>query len=152
VRKRSATPLDETCAAVFCGNSRRRFFVFDFALWRRCRAFSTDPKESGSLFSLTTLADIKTKLIHRGKTAEAVKIAVFATQEFPESPSAWYHLGDACLRNGDRERARAAVERSLLLKPHDSLAIALLTSLEGATHRPHSECELRDSEVSTRLE
>jgi predicted Zn-dependent protease len=100
------------------------------------------------VFSLTTLTDIKTKLLNRGKTAEAVKIAVFATQEFPESPTAWYHLGDAHFQNGDRDRARAALERSLAFEPRDSAAMTLLKSLDAAAHRPHCEGALRDSDVS----
>lgn len=85
------------------------------------------------MFTLTTLADIKSKLLSQGKTAEAVKIAVFATQEFPDSSHSWFHLGEARYRHGDAAGAREALWRCLALSPQNGPALSLLDQIDGAT-------------------
>ena len=83
------------------------------------------------MFNLATLAQIKAKLIERGKPADAVKVAIFATQEFPEHSDSWYHLGEAYLHNGNREQAAQSIRRSLALHPAHPDAIRLLQQVDS---------------------
>lgn len=82
------------------------------------------------MFDVISLASIKTKLLERGKTDAALKVAIFATQEFPDEHTSWYHLGEAYLHTGDRHRAIESLRRSLAIAPANPAALNLLRSAE----------------------
>jgi predicted Zn-dependent protease len=83
------------------------------------------------LFDLTTLAEIKAKLLERGKPADALKVAIFATQEFPHHSDSWYHLGETYLHIGDKKQALESIRRSLALAPAHPETIRLLQQVES---------------------
>ena len=68
-------------------------------------------------------------LLERHRNGDAVAIFQLNAREFPDSWNAYDSLAEACLQNGEVERARANYLRSLELNPGNEGAKAALERL-----------------------
>ncbi len=87
-------------------------------------------KESGLYFDEGSFNFIGYSLINAGKIAEAVKIFQFNVELFPRSANAYDSLGEACMKNGNRELAIENYKKSLALNPDNENAKKKLEELQ----------------------
>ena len=79
------------------------------------------------------LLSIPHKLLAAGRYADAVKLLDLWFEEYPEGEYAWlahHDLGAACMKLGDKDRARQNLKKSLELNPDNSEAKQFLEELD----------------------
>lgn len=88
---------------------------------------------SGSYdFSDRPLNALGERLLGEGKGDQALALLKVDTEDNPKSGAALYLLGEARLATGDRDGAREAIEKSLVLDPRNPRARRKLEELKGA--------------------
>ena len=70
------------------------------------------------------------KFMNELKTREAIEVLKINTELYPESSNVYDSLGEACMNNGDRERAITNYKKSLELNPKNENATEMLKKLE----------------------
>ena len=68
-------------------------------------------------------------LLNMEKTDEAIKLFSLNTHYFPQSPNTWDSLGEACMKNGDKDKAIEYYEKALELDPESKTAQKALKKL-----------------------
>lgn len=61
------------------------------------------------------------KLLGEGKNKKAISVLKLNTMAYPEDANSWDSLGEAYMKNGDRDLAIAALKKSLSLKPKQNV-------------------------------
>ncbi|MCU0236965.1 MAG: tetratricopeptide repeat protein, partial [Acidobacteria bacterium] len=69
-------------------------------------------------------------LMNAGKVPEALKVFQFNVEMFPQSANAYDSLGEACMKNGDKELAIENCKKSLALNPENDNAKKMLEELQ----------------------
>ncbi len=87
-------------------------------------------KESGLYFDEGSFNFFGYSLMNSGKIAEAVKVFQFNVEIFPRSANAYDSLGEACMKNGNRELAIENYKKSLELNPDNDNARKMLEELQ----------------------
>jgi Tfp pilus assembly protein PilF len=75
------------------------------------------------------LNDLGYEYLEQGKLAAAIAVFRITVEQFPESSNAYDSLGEAYLKNGQRELARQNYQRSLDLDPGNENAAKVLAQL-----------------------
>jgi tetratricopeptide (TPR) repeat protein len=70
------------------------------------------------------------ELLENNKTKEAIEIFKYAVSEYPESANAYDSLGEAYMKNGDRELAIESYKKCLELDPNNDNAKKMLEQLQ----------------------
>jgi tetratricopeptide (TPR) repeat protein len=80
-------------------------------------------------FSESQLNDLGYRLMTRGKLKEAVRVLRLNVEAYPQSSNAYDSLGEAYMKDGDREMAIENYEKSLKLDPANQNAVEMLKKL-----------------------
>lgn len=83
------------------------------------------------VFDEDQLNDLGYKLMTGGKLKEAIRVFQLNVESYPASANAYDSLGEAYMKNGDRERAIENYEKSLKLDPTNQNAVEVLKKLKG---------------------
>jgi tetratricopeptide (TPR) repeat protein len=75
------------------------------------------------------LNDIAYGLLGAGATDDAIRVFELNVAEYPEAPNTYDSLGEAYMKNGDKERAIELYRKSLALNPDNTNAVAMLKAL-----------------------
>jgi len=81
-------------------------------------------------FSERELNNLGYQLIQRNKLEAAIKIFQLNVEVYPEAANTYDSLGEAYLKNGDKELAIKNYEKSLQLNPDNSSAKKILEGLK----------------------
>ena len=82
-------------------------------------------------FSESELNELGYELLSKDKNADALAILKLNAEAFPDSWNVYDGLGEAYMKNGNREQAIENYRRSLALNPNNTNAAAMLKKLEG---------------------
>ncbi len=82
-------------------------------------------------FEEPQLNDLGYKLMTRGKLKEAIRVLQLNVEAYPQSSNVYDSLGEAYMKNGDRELAIENYEKSLKLDPANQNAVEMLKKLKG---------------------
>ncbi|MFH0761237.1 MAG: tetratricopeptide repeat protein [Bacteroidota bacterium] len=69
-------------------------------------------------------------LIENNNIEKAIELFCFMVEEFPQSSNAYYCLGEAYWKNGQKELAKKNYEKSLELNPRNGKAVRILEQLK----------------------
>jgi imidazolonepropionase-like amidohydrolase len=83
------------------------------------------------LVSVGVLNDVGYSLLAQQKAESAIEVLELATRDYPDSSNAWDSLAEACMIDGQTERAVEYYERSLELDPNNTNAVTKLEGLRG---------------------
>lgn len=81
-------------------------------------------------FEEATINGIGYQLLGQGKSAEAIEVFKLNVEVFPESWNVYDSLGEAYMRNGERDKAIANYNKSLELNPENENAKEMLERLK----------------------
>lgn len=82
-------------------------------------------------FDEASINEIGYYLIGAGKLPEAIEVFKLNVEVFPESANAYDSLGEAYMKNGDKENAIENYKKSLALNPENENAKRMLNELNG---------------------
>ncbi|HKS39326.1 MAG TPA: serine hydrolase [Blastocatellia bacterium] len=82
-------------------------------------------------FEEVQLNDLGYKLMSRGKLKEAIRVLQLNVEAYPQSSNVYDSLGEAYMKNGDRELAIENYEKSLKLDSANQNAVEMLKKLKG---------------------
>jgi Flp pilus assembly protein TadD len=68
--------------------------------------------------------------LQAGKTGEAIELFKLNVQAYPESANTYDSLGEAYMKNGDRELAIQNYKKSLELNPNNTNAVEMMKRLK----------------------
>jgi CubicO group peptidase (beta-lactamase class C family) len=96
--------------------------------YRRLQAEAADEY----VFDPGQLNDVGYALLAENDAPRAIEVFEFNVELYPEVGNTWDSLGEACVANGDRERAIRSYRKALDLDPDNDNARATLKRLESA--------------------
>lgn len=83
------------------------------------------------LFGAASMNNLGYRLLSEGKTGRAVEVLKFNVLEYADDPNAYDSLGEAYVKNGDRELAIKALRKSLSMSPPPRVKANSIRLLKG---------------------
>jgi tetratricopeptide (TPR) repeat protein len=87
--------------------------------------------EMSAPVSESSLNSLGYDLMGDGRSDEAIKLFELNTRLFPQSGNTWDSLAEACMKNGDREKAITYYKKSLEIDPSNENAVQMLERLQA---------------------